>query len=829
MRLDRAQSHAYHRALTDPVSYIWGPPGCGKTRTLGTIVQAAFQHEKRLLVCSNTNRAVDQILYHICETLGREHPGMKSGRIVRVGRIADDKLKQDYASYVTIDGIVERRSAELKLRKTQIESEVARIDVRTADAQRLIDQFQELDRVETMVASLQGEASKAADRLRKLQADLESSNATLRALEQELAARDAALFKLFKRSEASIRQEMEANRASRSALLKEVASTKQRHSDVQRNYEIAQARRDQLRTELKGRDRRAAERLVAQYKAQRDSLVAELREIETKISRIREEILRDARVLGATCTKSYLSVKEVGQADMVIIDEASMVILPMIWFCAGLARERVVVCGDFRQIPPIVPTNQQEIFDVLGHDIFAHVGLDNVPEGDDRLVMLDTQYRMHGAICDLIKDPMYQRRLRTAVGRELANKWKPPSPFDGVLTIVDTADLWPFETVNAFFSRFNLMHALLVRNLAWHFRQEGYLQNVHTLGVCTPYAAQARLIRKLLESEALNDLVQVGTVHSFQGDERHSVVLEIPESHGGGRMLGRFVQGVPPEHVGARLINVAVSRAKDHLVVLANLTHLDRLLPSSSLLRGILHQMQEQGHVVSGRRLLELRPVEHDLQGLLGRIELDIDVKTLGLFNETTFDDALKADIGSAQESIVIFSGFVTPRRVAEIGDLLRMKVAQGVRIRCVTRPPKLNGTMDPALGKEALDMLEGIDCVVDCRARIHEKVILIDKAIVWHGSLNALSHSHRTDESMTRLVNSGYAQSIAGNMSKLHMSSEKAVKMLATGENPRCSDCDSRTVYAEGKFGPFFYCENDCGWRASLKSVERRSWRQSR
>ena len=313
-------------------------------------------------------------------------------------------------------------------------------------------------------------------------------------------------------------------------------------------------------------------------------------------------------------------------------------------------------------------------------------------------------------------------------------------------------------------------------------------------------------------------------MHSFQGDERRTIVIEIPESHGGGKMLGQFIQGVPPEHVGARLINVAVSRAKDHLIVLANLTHLDRLLPSSSLLRGILYEMQEHGRVISGKELLELRPIQSDLKGLFGRIDLEIEAEKFGIFNESTCDPAVKADIENAKESVVIFSGFVTPRRVAELGDLLRAKVADGVRVRCSTRPPKLNGTMDPALGKEALDMLEGIGCTVDCRARIHEKVVLIDKMIVWHGSLNVLSHSHHTDESMTRLVNVGYAQSIAANMSKLRMSGEKAVKTVANAENPRCPRCNSRTVYQEGKFGPFFYCEEDCGWRENLKKIERGS-----
>ena len=87
------------------------------------------------------------------------------------------------------------------------------------------------------------------------------------------------------------------------------------------------------------------------------------------------------------------------------------------------------------------------------------------------------------------------------------------------------------------------------------------------------------------------------------------MLLEIPES-GGHRALGQFVQGVPPDHTGARLISVAVSRAQEHFVVLANLTHLDNRLPSRSLLRGILHKMEQQGRVVPGRELYKLSPID---------------------------------------------------------------------------------------------------------------------------------------------------------------------------------------------------------------------------
>lgn len=821
--LDRAQSDARRRALTASITYVWGPPGCGKTHVLSEIVRSGFEAGKRVLVCSNTNKAVDQVLFRICESLGKQHPAMGNGRIVRLGTIADAKLATAYNAYVTIDGIVERRSADLKSRLSQVQADIARIDQQSAQARAILDQFVQLDNAQRNLDAQLNATNALARTGSELNTAFQSTAVKLRDLNDELVKRRNAVFGLFKRSEQTIQRDISTTQERRTRLQSEIENTKARYSEAKARFESAKTGRDRLHTQLGGLDRSLAERIIAAADKSRAPFVAELREIELKISELRTSVMKEATVLGATCTKTYLAVKEIGQVDTVIIDEASMVLLPMAWFVAGLAKDRVIVCGDFRQIPPIVQTSQQAVFDVLGHDVFSEVRLDDPRVDDARIVMLDTQYRMDKAICELISEPMYGGLLKTAVGKEWPQSAQKPSPpYDGTLTIIDTSDLWPFESVNAFFSRFNLMHALLARNLAWHLHRQGYIQTEKDLAICTPYAAQARLISKLLDGESLGSLVQVGTVHSFQGDERNAIVLELPEGHGGARMLGQFLQGVPPKQIGARLINVAVSRARNHLIVLANLTYLDRLLPSASLLRGILYDMQGKGRVVPGAELLKLRPIESDLRGLFDRVPLDMDAKTMGIFNQSTFDAAIESDLVNAKESIVIFSGFVTPSRVAKLGDLLRMKTADGVKVRCITRPPKLNGTMDPARSKNALDALERIKCVVDCRARIHEKVVLIDKEIVWHGSLNVLSHTHRTDESMTRVVNAGLAKALAANMSKRRVSSEKALQTVGEAENPRCEACGARSVYNEGKFGPFFYCEDDCGWSINLKKMAR-------
>ena len=512
--LDDSQRIAYQTALREAVTFIWGPPGCGKTMTLSAIVRSAFDGGKRTLVCSNTNKAVDQVLYKICETLTHEHHAMKGGKVVRLGRIADDKLASEYRKYVAIDEIAERRSAELEGKKRQLEAEIARNDAYT---QKLKEQY---------------------------------------------------------------------------------ATACQR-------FEQARQTRDDRRSAEAVEDRTSAQASIDKAKQQRDELVVKLRETKAESSALRKTVLRDARIVGATCTTAYLT-GEIGEFDLVIVDEASMVIRPAVWFSAGLSSERVVISGDFRQIPSIVPTEQEAILQELELDSFT--ATERTKPDAPGLAMLTTQYRMHPEICELISGPMYEDKLRTSPARKKVPGRLPPNPFEKPLTIIDTSDIGSVESQSNSGSRFNKIHALLVRNFVRHLRQNGVIETNHDLGICTPYAEQARHIQKLLKEASLDSLVQCGTVHRFQGDERRIVLLEIPES-GGHRNLGQFVQGVPPDHIGARLINVAVSRAQEHFVVLANLTHLDKHLPARSLLRSILLKMKQQGRVVPGGELDKLRPI----------------------------------------------------------------------------------------------------------------------------------------------------------------------------------------------------------------------------
>ena len=54
-----AQNKAIRSALTNDVTYIWGPPGTGKTTVIGQIIDELYKHDRSVLLVSHTNTAVD--------------------------------------------------------------------------------------------------------------------------------------------------------------------------------------------------------------------------------------------------------------------------------------------------------------------------------------------------------------------------------------------------------------------------------------------------------------------------------------------------------------------------------------------------------------------------------------------------------------------------------------------------------------------------------------------------------------------------------------------------------------------------------------------------
>lgn len=75
------QDAAVHMSRTQKITFIWGPPGTGKTQTLAKIALAHIQHGNRVLMLSYSNVSVDGATMRVYSMMKKKTPGV----IIRYG------------------------------------------------------------------------------------------------------------------------------------------------------------------------------------------------------------------------------------------------------------------------------------------------------------------------------------------------------------------------------------------------------------------------------------------------------------------------------------------------------------------------------------------------------------------------------------------------------------------------------------------------------------------------------------------------------------------------------------------------------------------------
>ena len=155
---------------------------------------------------------------------------------------------------------------------------------------------------------------------------------------------------------------------------------------------------------------------------------------------------------------------------------------------------------------------------------------------------------------------------------------------------------------------------------------------------------------------------------------------------------------------------------------------------------------------------------------------------------------------------VAIYSGFYTGNSVNDLSALLRQKIAKGVKIRAIIPPPNRNAISedDSTLVYESL---EALGVVVEFRARIHQKAVLIDDDVAWFGSLNPLSFSGGTEESMLRTEQKGITGTFAANMAINRNSAKDDPALIAEQEIPNCNSCGGKNIFNRGRHGVWFSC----------------------
>jgi hypothetical protein len=283
------------------------------------------------------------------------------------------------------------------------------------------------------------------------------------------------------------------------------------------------------------------------------SLLADARKMEQQAV---ESILDSAAVICATTTGIDSQLLGPRRFDLVVIDEACQSTEPGCWIPL-LRGDRLVLAGDHCQLPPTVVSPEAEA-EGFGTSLFERLINHYGPDIARRLTV---QYRMNQSIMEFASRELYDGQL---VAHELVREHRlcdMPGVAASRLTewpveFIDTAGAGYDEELEADGeSRLNRKEAEFVVGKVRELLDAGIA--ARDIAVITPYGAQVRLLREMLDAPGL----EIDSVDGFQGLEKESVVISLVRSNERGEI--GFLGDI-------RRMNVAMTRARRKLLMIGD-------------------------------------------------------------------------------------------------------------------------------------------------------------------------------------------------------------------------------------------------------------------
>ena len=317
---------------------------------------------------------------------------------------------------------------------------------------------------------------------------------------------------------------------------------------------------------------------------------------------IAEDVLESVQVITSTLVgASNRNIRHL-VFETVFIDEAAQALEPACWIPIAKG-ERVILAGDHHQLPPTVKS-EKAAREGLRETLFEKCIKRQPATGR----MLTMQYRMHEQIMAFSSEQFYDGQLEAHQSVRHAGLEAYDASFTPDLPVefIDTAGLGYLETsIPESRSTANLEEAdLLLKRLTQllephiHCSQANHLQNLLTIGVIAPYRAQINcLLDAIEENDALHGLLQqrllsVGTVDSYQGQERDIIAISLTRSNHHGDI--GFLSDI-------RRMNVGMTRARRKLLLVGD----SSTLSSHPFFMDLLAYVKRMGGYRTAREISE--------------------------------------------------------------------------------------------------------------------------------------------------------------------------------------------------------------------------------
>ena len=305
-------------------------------------------------------------------------------------------------------------------------------------------------------------------------------------------------------------------------------------------------------------------------KAFLQSLLAEASKPKGSFMESQIRMLSEAEVVGVTCASANSVHLRSHQFPILILDEASQITEPTSFLAMASAKPRfMIIVGDPKQLPPTLalpPKGGSKVHD-LSMTLF-----DRLEALKWKSTMLSVQYRCHPRIADLCSKLFYDSSLSSGI--ETTDR---PPLLDATPPIM-TINCDGLET-RFFDSCYNETEAKNILLVVGSLRKSGQGAASCSIGIICLYKEQANYLIRMLATDGAaashsgdGGILRCSTVDAFQGQEMDVIIVATSINHTTSHLIN-------PER-----INVALSRAKHHLIVVGNM----KLLQTQSIWSEVL-------------------------------------------------------------------------------------------------------------------------------------------------------------------------------------------------------------------------------------------------
>ena len=278
---------------------------------------------------------------------------------------------------------------------------------------------------------------------------------------------------------------------------------------------------------------------------------------------MKERMLK--RVKNADVIAATLQVASVIESDFginakfvcILIDEATQTNEFKTFFSISKDCQRLALIGDHKQLGPVLPEKAEK----QGYNsLFEQM----VTKGQ-KLIQLDTQYRMHPKIAFNSSELFYQGDLKNGIGEKERMLYK---NFIGSLFMKDDPRMYvnvkDGQEVYEDQSYYNLEEVRQVTNcINYIFEYYKYsTENLPEIGVIANYRPQVQKLKESIDIPYnFENNVQIDSVDAFQGREVDIVIISTVRANKD-KKVG-FIKD-------SRRMNVAITRGKEGLIIFGN-------------------------------------------------------------------------------------------------------------------------------------------------------------------------------------------------------------------------------------------------------------------